>query len=98
MVGTGEVTASSNTAKQRFADISPNCASARFLPSDRRFRRAAEVCSPLPEVGGDAFDPSRTFVIDAAPFPKRIGFSVFLLQERVLYWLLANRIGGKPWH
>ena len=30
---------------------------ARFLPSDRRFRGAAEVCSPLPEVGGDAFDP-----------------------------------------
>jgi hypothetical protein len=27
VVGTGEVTASSNTAKQRFADISPNCAS-----------------------------------------------------------------------
>ena len=27
MVGTREVTASSNTAKQRFADISPNCAS-----------------------------------------------------------------------
>jgi hypothetical protein len=27
VVGTGEVTDSSNTAKQRFADISPNCAS-----------------------------------------------------------------------
>ena len=27
VIGTGEVTASSNTAKQRFADISPNCAS-----------------------------------------------------------------------
>ena len=27
VVGTGEVAASSNTAKQRFADISPNCAS-----------------------------------------------------------------------
>jgi hypothetical protein len=27
VVGTGEVTASSNTAKQRLADISPNCAS-----------------------------------------------------------------------
>jgi hypothetical protein len=36
VAGTGEVTASSNTAKQRFADISPNCASKAksMTPSD----------------------------------------------------------------
>jgi hypothetical protein len=34
--------------------------------ADHRFRGTAEVRSPVPEVGGDAFDPEPTFAVPLA--------------------------------
>jgi hypothetical protein len=97
VVGTVEVTASSNTAKQRFADISPNCASmAKSMTPSGRITTKSPRCriasrstphgENVPKFQFDPpFAPSFSSAIEFLKQPSLFHIPIILDQNRTFF-------------